>query len=1275
MTQESDTNIWDSRFDDDTPTTPIEVAGPVSRVNAKARKNETTTEESSSDIWGSRFSDGDRKAAVEVAGSVSRASAEAGDLLRDIMMIVRDGLPNIPHTSLRFDSDLGRGTSFEVSKEVYTNLGGEDPYFVAVKRLVMRRDNGAPEESARELRAEARRLANLRFHPCLIWAKGWGLTPNTGDSKWPYLVMDYSAAGTLSQFAQARSINLIERRFLALDVAMGIRALHDCNIVHGDVKPDNVLVYGYSKRKEEHERSFLAKVADFGSTLFPEDLEREYVVYLGTPKYNAPEIRGLHRDQAGDKGDELIPLFNQFKAADCYSFGLLLWETVSRGESFIEKETKNPIEALESMFREKENAILEMAVDFFKTWQTQMEILEKKEPPGVDPGNPTRLQVQSLLYERRSHLDPIDAPADPDSLEALKNTVSLCLQDSMWKRGNMHQIVEALADGVSDALPQAGVSTVRTLPRRRNIRGAIPYDSKTYEKIRTLHFDESALARIIRVKKLPGLSAMPMGTPPDPSRQIVRAPPPKRVGTLVLTPQTHCYRSEDMFRASIDRQPPWENQCEAFKFLQHAIKTEKDEERRAQAYLQLAIMYLIGYGVADDSSKALRHLELASKHNEVARAIYGRVRSALEPDQEHEADDEPTHITYRNPDMFLEGIIERSGKADEEYLTLGPIYIQSFQVLSRLVKKGMKYKPHELSDAFTDACRDGHLDAAMLLAQYCTDISTIDKTKPNPFHWLIMFSPEEAIKIFKTAVSSPTNETDKKSHLEAIRSLLDAEHDDTVLLPHRCLELRGTPLHWAIMAGYKGLVEAFLSHGADVNRRNAPRRTEHQDGWKVDHPCLSPLDVAGACHSPQMVQLLLSHGAKVHGGDFTWSFSPLHMLGFHTVPFARYMHHGKHYRTALRETIKILRDAGVDINGLDSAGQTPLSIAAFNMDLEPYILEELLSVGATAGTMVDETNGNIVILAVMCCVYRRFSGWKIPHLLPLVRDINSFKSGPTSLNALHYCAFLDAAPAADALLRWPQTDIGAVSASGNSTAMSLAGERGSLEVLTLLIDKGADIDKGDAMENAVYHGHIEAVKLLLDAGAGIHFARDSGNTSNILEEAISRSSRRPSYVGKCLALCPQLREPDVLNHQDKRKLTALHWAVFYGDVEGVRALLNAGADPMKISGLDETPLELAALLLEEFTHPRSQAYVRESHSRVIKDMSELNKEADDYRARLTRIEMNVMDGLREMMGLLREAELERYPGGSYSRPERRIFRKPRVRPVDPEVPSGPGKWF
>ena len=53
---------------------------------------------------------------------------------------------------------------------------------------------------------------------------------------------------------------------------------------------------------------------------------------------------------------------------------------------------------------------------------------------------------------------------------------------------------------------------------------------------------------------------------------------------------------------------------------------------------------------------------------------------------------------------------------------------------------------------------------------------------------------------------------------------LNDEHDMTVLLPHRCLELRGTPLHWAIMAGYEDLVKAFLHLGADVNKRTNSRK-------------------------------------------------------------------------------------------------------------------------------------------------------------------------------------------------------------------------------------------------------------------------------------------------------------------------------------------------------------------------------------------------------------------------------------------------------------------
>ncbi|KAM0429998.1 hypothetical protein ACHAPT_006004 [Fusarium lateritium] len=1234
------------------------------------------TTESDPDIWDSRFADDAVTASLAAAGSRSKANTEAGDLLRDVMMIVRNGLPYISHEFLRFDSHLGQGTSFEVSKEVYRNLNEDQPHFVAVKRLVMRRETNAPEESARELRAESRRLINvkrevrvltnpkLRSHSCLVSAIGWGWTPNTGGINRPYLVMSYSADGTLATFTQKRSLNLIERRLLVLDVAMGIRALHDCNIVHGDVKPDNVLVYDYGTRIEEHERHYLAKVADFGSALFQEDFGNQQVFYLGTPMYNAPEIRGLQRNEDTDeKYDEMIPLFNRFKAADCYSFGLLLWETINWGKPFIESE--NPVDVLDSMFEARENAILELATSFLKDWQTNLPVLNEKESKsriGVYPSNPTRLEMQGYLNTLRSHLDPLDAPPDEESLQALQNAISLCLQDSIWERGNIHQIVEQLTKGISDVLPKGGSSTLRVLPFTRQVNGSSPFLNPRYKNIRNITPNESPFARGVRLETTtPALIVLPVDTPADPSRQVALLPPVKNVGTLVLTPQAHCYGSEDMFRAALRRQPPWETQCAAFDFLQHALKSEKDEDRRAQAHLQLAIMYQIGYGVAEDSSKALLELQSASQHNQVANDILERVRPALEPDNEQDQQQEDTaaHITYRNPDMFLDGSMERSGKADEQFLTLGPINVHSFDVFSRLVKKGRYEVPH-LNDAFTDACRDGHLDVALLLAQHCTDIYTVSNDKPNPLHWLIMFSPADAVKVLGTLVSSQS-EFQKKFHLDSIRSLLDAEHDMTVLLPHRGLELRGTPLHWAVMAGYKGLVQAFLRLGANVNKRNKSRKSQHQDGYQEHHPSLSPLDVAAACHFPDILELLLDHGSEVYGGDFHWSFSPFHMLGYHTFPFARYMYHGRNHRAALRETIRILSGRGLDINGLDSKSQTPLFVAVINMDLEPYILEELLSAGARPGEKDQEQEGNIVTSAVICCGHRRSSAWKIPHLLPFVRDINAHSGGDTGLSALHYCAFLDAVPAAEVLLRWPGIDMDAVRGSGGSTAMSLATQRGSLGVLALLIENGADMVKGNSMASAICFGHIEAVKALLDAEAGIHFTRDNGSASNILSAAVCRGSERPSYVRKCLALCPQLREQDVLDDQDSSGWTPLHFAAYFGDVEGIRALLDAGADTRRLSFVDERPIELAALILEEFTAPDSIEFVRQDHPRIRRDVDALDVEALDFYERARRLEMGLEDSLDEVIELLREAELEQYPGGPDTQPKRKPARKPRVR--------------
>ncbi|KAF5565795.1 TKL kinase [Fusarium phyllophilum] len=272
--------------------------------------------------------------------------------------------------------------------------------------------------------------------------------------------MPYSPHGTLASFSQKRGLNLIDRRFLTLDVAMGIRALHDCDIVHGDVKPDNVLIYGYFTRDKDEDRHYLAKLADFGCALFKQDFEQQHEYYLGTPRYNAPEICGWTKDTDEESLSKKIPVFTRYKAADCYSFGLVLWETITHAKSFIDPAWLNPEETalsfLERSFYTKGNAILELAIESLRSEQKDLERIEYKEfqsPAGVNPypSNPTTARLNEYFGEwtqLREGLDAIGAPPDSQSFRAFQATVSLCLQERISRRGNIYQIVEALSKGV-----------------------------------------------------------------------------------------------------------------------------------------------------------------------------------------------------------------------------------------------------------------------------------------------------------------------------------------------------------------------------------------------------------------------------------------------------------------------------------------------------------------------------------------------------------------------------------------------------------------------------------------------------------------------------------------------------------------------------------------------------------------------------------------------------------------------------------------------------------
>src|SRR6266849_8578848 len=134
---------------------------------------------------------------------------------------------------------------------------------------------------------EARHLSQLD-HPHILRVLDFGLA-----QEMPYLVMDYAPGGTLRErHPRGSRVPLQAIVSYITDVAPALQYAHDQGLVHGDLKPENLLL-------GKQERVLLS---DFGIALLVPATNSLYVPHMyGTLIYMAPEqIRGapgLQSDQ------------------------------------------------------------------------------------------------------------------------------------------------------------------------------------------------------------------------------------------------------------------------------------------------------------------------------------------------------------------------------------------------------------------------------------------------------------------------------------------------------------------------------------------------------------------------------------------------------------------------------------------------------------------------------------------------------------------------------------------------------------------------------------------------------------------------------------------------------------------------------------------------------------------------------------------------------------------------------------------------------------------
>ncbi len=214
---------------------------------------------------------------------------------------------DIDFASISLGREIGKG-SFG---KIYTATWNETP--VAVKFLVNyepkdlgwrgRNDDDFQPEHAdkllRTLETEAEILSVLR-HPNIVQYLGVCMDPSS-----MCIVTEYCGNGSMADVIRTKTLTWSRASRMLLDAATGMLYLHSRNILHCDLKSNNILV-------DSHYRT---KICDFNMSKLIEESTGSSLANIQNPRWLAPEIC---------EGSD-----SHSKASDVYSFGIVMWEVLT----------------------------------------------------------------------------------------------------------------------------------------------------------------------------------------------------------------------------------------------------------------------------------------------------------------------------------------------------------------------------------------------------------------------------------------------------------------------------------------------------------------------------------------------------------------------------------------------------------------------------------------------------------------------------------------------------------------------------------------------------------------------------------------------------------------------------------------------------------------------------------------------------------------------------------------------------------------------------------